>query len=252
MEIRIPDRRDVVLVTGCAGDIGRSLCRGLDERGYLVAGWDSVPLPDGISLAHWEQLDLTVEMSSPAAGDALRRLGRLRYVFHVVGGSDVEELAQPDLAHVPLDVFRRTVALNLFSAYIVIGATIDVMREAGGDRGYTFTSSINAMGGYRAPGYSAAKAGLHGLTAALAPPLGAEGIRINAVALGTTRTANYANLANRLNRPVDFEYLGGRFPRKSVLTPDEAAAALISVGLDNPAVSGGVVVADAAQHLLRP
>jgi NAD(P)-dependent dehydrogenase (short-subunit alcohol dehydrogenase family) len=244
--------RDVALVTGSAGDIGQSLCQGLADRGYLVAGWDSAPPPDGVPVAHWERLDLTVEVTAPAVTDALRRLGRLRYVFHVVGGSDVEELAQRDLAHVPLEVFRRTVALNLFSAYIVVGATIDLMRQAGGDRGYTFTSSINAMGGYGAPGYSAAKAGLHGLTAALAPRLGTEGIRINTVALGTTRTANYADLGDRLNRPADFERLGARFPRRSVLTPGEAAAALLSVGLANPALSGQVVVADAAQHLLRP
>lgn len=245
------DRPDVALVTGCAGDIGRSLCQGLNDRGYLVAGWDKAPQPDGIPVAHWEQLDLTTAVSSPMAVSALDRLGALRYVFHVVGGSDAEELAQEDLAHVPMDVFRRTVELNLFSAYIVVSATIDLMRQAYSDRAYTFVSSINAMGGYRAPGYSAAKAGLHGLTAALAVPLGVHGIRVNTVALGTTRTVNYAKLADGHNRPADFERLGSLFPRGSVLTPPEAAAALMSIGLENPAISGDVVVADAAQHLLR-
>lgn len=245
------DTPDVALVTGCAGDIGASLCQGLADRGYLVAGWDKAPRSDGIPVAHWEQLDLTAEVSSATAVPALERLGPLRYVFHLVGGSDVDELAQDDLAHVPVEVFRRTVALNLVSAYIVVSATIDLMRRVAGDRGYTFVSSINAAGGYGAPGYSAAKAGLHGLTAALAVPLGAEGIRVNTVALGTTRTANYAGIGASLGRPTNFERLGSRFPRGSVLTPAEAAAALMSIGLDNPAISGEVVVADAAQRLLR-
>jgi NAD(P)-dependent dehydrogenase (short-subunit alcohol dehydrogenase family) len=247
----VNDDANIVLVTGSAGDIGQSLCQGLSARGYLVAGWDIAPKPDGASVAHWEQLDLTAD-ASEAAIAVLKNLGSLRYVFHVTGGSDVDELAQADPAMVSMEVFQRTVALNLFSAFVVVRATINLLRQANGDRGYTFVSSLNAMGGYHAPGYSAAKAGLHGLTRALAVPLGTEGIRINTVAFGTTRTANYARLADKLGRTAEFERLGTRFPRGSVLTPTEAAVALMSIGLDNPALSGQVVVADAAQHLLRP
>ncbi|HEX4099732.1 MAG TPA: SDR family oxidoreductase [Pseudonocardiaceae bacterium] len=242
---------NVVLVTGAAGDIGQSLCQGLSARGYLVVGWDIAPKPDSAPVVHWEQLDLTGDVSGAAVA-ALDNLGSLRYVFHVVGGSDVDELAQADTTMVPMEVFQRTVALNLFSAYVVVRATISLLRQSNEDRGYTFVSSLNAMGGYRAPGYSAAKAGLHGLTKALAVPLGMEGVRVNTVAFGTTRTANYSRLAEMLGRTADFEHLGTRFPRGSVLTPIEAAVALMSIGLDNPALSGQVVAADAAQHLLRP
>lgn len=242
---------NVVLVTGSAGDIGQSLCHGLNARGYQVVGWDIMPQTADTPLVHYEQLDLTMDVPE-AAITSLDALGSLRYIFHLVGGSDVEELAQTDVARVPMDVFRRTTTLNLFSAYIVVYATIDLLRRTEDDRGYTFVSSLNAMGGYRAPGYSAAKAGLHGLTRALAVPLGTERIRVNTVALGTTRTTNYASLAEKLGRTANFERLGARFPRGSVLTPDEAATALMSVGLNNPALSGQVIMADAAQHLLRP
>jgi NAD(P)-dependent dehydrogenase (short-subunit alcohol dehydrogenase family) len=241
----------VVLVTGAAGDIGRSLCAQLAERGCLVAAWDLADRPKEHTAGHWEVLDLTSDVPAVAVS-ALDNLGRLSYVFHVVGGSDVEELREPDPAQVSLEVFQRTVALNLMSAYVVVRATIGLLRRTDGDRSFTFATSTNALGGYGAPGYSAAKAGVHGLTAALSVPLGREGIRVNAVALGTTRTANYENLGAKLGRRTDFERLGTLFPRGSVLAPGEAAAALISVGFDNPAVSGQVVVADAAQHLLRP
>jgi 3-oxoacyl-[acyl-carrier protein] reductase len=163
----------------------------------------------------------------------------------------VAELAEPDPARVPMDVIRRTVALNLFSAYGVLRATISQVRHAGGDRSYTFVSSANALGGYGAPGYSSAKAGLHGLVRSLAVPLGRDGVRVNAVALGTTRTANYTRIAAELGRIVDYAALGRRFPRGAVLEPTEAAQTLVSIGLDSPAVSGSVLIADAAQSIQR-
>jgi NAD(P)-dependent dehydrogenase (short-subunit alcohol dehydrogenase family) len=241
----------VALVTGAAGDIGHSTGRALRERGFTVVGWDIAPKPEESAASHWHQVDLTTEVADEIVAD-LTAYGQLRYVFHVTGGADADELMATDVARVPLDVFHRTVALNLTSAYIVVRATIGLLRQGSGDRAYTFVSSLNALGGYGAPGYSAAKAGLHGLTAALAAPLGVDGIRVNTVALGTTRTANYARLGERMGRPADFERLGRRFPRGSVLSPDEVAAALIAIGVANPAISGQVVLADAAQGRLRP
>jgi NAD(P)-dependent dehydrogenase (short-subunit alcohol dehydrogenase family) len=242
----------VALVVGAAGDIGRATCRLLLDRGLTVAGWDIRDRPPDLALSHWSTVDLSDGEVPDGLATSLDGLGSLRYVFHVVGGSDVEELAQPDPARVPIAVVRRTIGLNLFSAFGVIAATVDRLRAVGGDRAYTLVSSINAAGGYGAPGYSAAKAGLHGLVHALTVPLGRDRIRINAVALGTTRTANYADLAGQLGRNADFERLGGKVPRGSVLDPIEAATALVAIGCENPAVSGAVLVADAGQSMLRP
>lgn len=244
------DAPRVALVTGAAGDIGRSLCALLEKRGCLVAAWDAAERPSDHPAEHWDVLDLTVDVPAASIG-RLSRLGSLGSVFHVVGGSDLDELREADPANVSLEVFQRTVTLNLVSAYVIVRATVDLMRRATGDRSFTFVSSTNALGGYGAPGYSAAKAGLHGLTAALAVPLGHDGIRINTVALGTTRTANYERLGTALGRKTDFERIGSLFPRGSVLSASEAAIALMSVGLENPAISGQVIVADAAQHRVR-
>ncbi|WDZ83601.1 SDR family NAD(P)-dependent oxidoreductase [Micromonospora cathayae] len=239
------------LVTGCSGDIGAAVCRRIDDAGYTVVGWDVVPPRADLPLSSYQPVDLTAAEVPETALHDLAAAGALQYVVHVVGGSDVEELRQTDLARVPAGVFERTVALNLFSAHTVIRATVDLLRATDGDRSYTLTSSTNAFGGYGAPGYSAAKAGLHGLVAALAGPLARDRIRINAVALGTTRTANYVRLGRLMGRETDFDSIGSRTPRGSVLSPDEAAAALTAVAIANPALSGEVVVADAGQHLAR-
>ncbi|GAA1393180.1 SDR family NAD(P)-dependent oxidoreductase [Catellatospora coxensis] len=241
----------VALVTGCSGDIGAAVCRRLHDDGYTVAGWDLAQPPADNALAWFSQVDLTAPEVPHDVVAGLAAVGPLRYVIHVVGGADVDELRCEDSALVPADVFRRVVAVNLFSAHTVLQATVGLMRESEGDRSYTFTSSTNAIGGYGAPGYSAAKAGLHGLVGALAGSLARGGIRINAVALGTTRTANYVRIGRLMGRETNFDSIGSRTLRGAVLSPDEAAAALVAIGIANPAISGEVVIADAGQHLAR-
>ncbi|MFI1990119.1 SDR family NAD(P)-dependent oxidoreductase [Actinoplanes sp. NPDC020271] len=248
----MPEGDRIALVTGAGGDIGKALCRRLQSAGLAVVGWDIASPPDDIDLLDWQVVDLSGDEVPTDAAERLVTAGRLKAIFHVVGGSDVEELSTKDLAKVPLSALRRSVGLNLFSAFSVIQATVDQLREADGDRSYTLVSSTNAYGGYRAPGYSAAKAALHGLVQALAAPLGADGIRINAVALGTTETENYRRIARELGREANFSRIGAKIPRGRVLSPDEAASALVAVGLDNPAVTGTITIADAAQSLVRP
>ncbi|WP_436536554.1 SDR family NAD(P)-dependent oxidoreductase [Actinoplanes sp. HUAS TT8] len=246
-------RRGVILVTGAAGDIGQSVCRQAAERGLLVMGLDLRPCPDGLPVTGWQVADLSDGDAPDSLGEWAAGPGPLRYVVHVVGGSEVAELREPDLARIPMDVIRRTVGLNLFSAYAVLRATIQQVRQAEGDRGYTVVSSANALGGYGAPGYSSAKAGLHGLVAAMTVPLGRDGIRINAVAPGTTRTANFTRIADELGRDPNYDRIGELgLPRGQVLEASEVATAILSLALDNPAVSGTVVKADAGQTIMRP
>ncbi|MEV4626016.1 SDR family oxidoreductase [Micromonospora sp. NPDC049523] len=244
---------DVAVVAGAAGDIGRAICQILTGRGLAVVGLDIVGQPEGLATAGWHIVDLSDGDFPEDLGPQLCAAGPVRHVFHVIGGSDADELREPDPVRIPMEVFRRTVALNLYSAYGVIRGTVEELRKTSGDRSYTLFSSLNALGGYGAPGYSSSKAALHGLVRSLAVPLSREAIRINAVALGTTRTENYVRLAGQAGREVDFDRLGAALvPRGSVLEPAEAATAAVALGLENPAVTGTVLVVDAGQSLMRP
>jgi hypothetical protein len=61
-----------------------------------------------------------------------------------------------------------------------------------------------------------------------------------------------AGLGRLRGRLVNFARLGAKTPRGEVLKPYEVAKALVAVGVENPAISGQVVIVDAAQGLLRP
>jgi NAD(P)-dependent dehydrogenase (short-subunit alcohol dehydrogenase family) len=141
---------------------------------------------------------------------------------------------------------------NLVVAFAAVRTVVAEPRVTGGDKSVTFISSINALGGFGAPGYSAAKAGLSGLAKALAPRLGADGIRINTLLLGTVRTPNLLDLLRR--RGLDerrLDELAGRSAPRRVLSPEDVARAALSLARDFPGMSGVDVVLDNGQTLTR-
>jgi 3-oxoacyl-[acyl-carrier protein] reductase len=247
------DRR-IGFITGAAGSIGRATVRALSSRGLAVSTADYKPLsgPEAELVAEELTLDLHDE---DAVGDAmarLRRLGRLEHVIAIAGGGDRDELSQSDPATEDLEIFSRVVANNLHIAFGTIRHVVPLLRESGdGDRSITLVGSINAFGGYGAPGYSAAKSGLIGLTNALAPPLGADGIRINCMALGTVDTENLHELAAARGVSPDLPAIAAKAPLGRVLTPDEVGRALAAIALDMPGLTGATMVLDNGQTRIR-
>jgi NAD(P)-dependent dehydrogenase (short-subunit alcohol dehydrogenase family) len=240
-----------VLLTGASGDIGRAALHAFRARGLDVVSLDREPLPAPESelVAHHLAVDLN---DDEAVGTALDGVDvRVRHVVAVAGGGDLEELSQDDPATAPLDVFSRAVANNLHVAFTTIRHAVPSMRRLDGERCIVLVGSINAYGGYGAPGYSAAKAGLSGLAAALATPLGAEGIRINCLALGTVDTQNLRKLDEARSRTLDLDAIASRAPLGRVLTPADVASALAAMTLDMPGLTGTTIVLDNGQTLIR-
>jgi NAD(P)-dependent dehydrogenase (short-subunit alcohol dehydrogenase family) len=244
---------DVALVTGAAGSIGCATVRSFASRGLRVVTADRRPLPPGEAKVVARELhaDLTDDSIARRAFAELGGLGRLGHVIAVAGGGDVEELSQTDPATEPLEIFARVVENNLTSAFVTIRHAVPLLRDGNGDRSVTLVGSINAFGGYGAPGYSAAKAGLVGLTKALATPLGADGIRINCLALGTVDTENLHDLADARGVELDLTAFASRAPLKRVLDPEDVASALTALALDMPGLTGATIVLDNGQTLIR-
>jgi NAD(P)-dependent dehydrogenase (short-subunit alcohol dehydrogenase family) len=241
-----------VLVTGAFGDIGRQTVAVLAARGAHVIAMDRRPLPGDVAavVCHEITVDLTDDADVARRLDAADLPG-VRHVIAIAGGGDVDELSQPDPATESLDIFSRVVENNLHLAFVTVRNAVPLLRRQSGDRSITLVGSINAYGGYGAPGYSAAKAGLHGLVAALAVPLGAEGVRINCLALGTVDTENLRYLAEVRGRRHDLAAVAERAPLRRVLTPDDVAHSLTAMALDMPGLTGTTVVLDNGQTLIR-
>jgi 3-oxoacyl-[acyl-carrier protein] reductase len=177
-------------------------------------------------------------------------LGPLQHVIAIAGGGDIDELTEPDPATEDADIFTRVIIENLVTAFVTIRHALPLLRVAHGDRSISLLSSINAFGGYGAPAYSAAKAGVIGLANALATPLGREGIRINSLALGTVDTDHLRELAKARGVDPDLGAVASRNPLRRVLTPGEVAKAL-AAAIDMPGLTGATIVLDNGQTHIR-
>ena len=246
-------QRPLVLVTGASGSIGIATVGRLRDRGVDVVTADRAPMPrNAAAIAKVElTVDLTDDSQVERAFGEIPQAGQLQHVIAIAGGGDLEELSQPDPALEPLDVFTRVVVQNLHIAFVTIRHTVPLLRRSSGDRSITLVGSINALGGYAAPGYSAAKAGLSGLTNALAAPVGRDGIRINCLALGTVDTDNLRRLATERGHQLDLQSVAKRSALGRVLTPEDVAAALVSATFDMRGLTGSTVVLDNGQSLTR-
>ena len=85
------------------------------------------------------------------------------------------------------EAWRDVLGVNLDGAFYVSRAATPHLRENGG--ALVYVSSVGGTAGTVDAAYAASKAGLHGLTRALARELGPDDVRVNAVAPGPVETS---------------------------------------------------------------
>lgn len=187
----------VVLVTGVgrAGQIGNAVALALGRAGAKIVACDRDAV--GVASRVKEFAALGIE-ARPAAGDltvpdiaslavemALRHFGRLDAVINVAGGLTTYG---PFEASTP-DDFDREIAINVKTTVLVSQAAIPALEKTRGCI-VNFASIAVLQPTANLAVYAAAKAAVAGLTRALAVELAPRGIRVNAIAPATVRTAD--------------------------------------------------------------
>ena len=194
-----PDLRGAsALVTGGGSGIGAALTEGFLRQGARVAFCqrsDGAAFADAMEEATgarplFLRCDLTdvdaLRETVAQAGEAHGPVTRL-----VCNAAD-------DDRHGTLDVdvayWDRNQAINLRAYFFAAQAAIPGMRAAGGGAIVNFSSISYMMGNAGYASYTAANAGITGLTRSLAREFGADGIRVNALAPGWVLTEKQRRL----------------------------------------------------------
>ena len=242
--------KGAVLISGAAGGIGQATVDRFLASGYEVAGLDLSPSVETLRSGPYRGTvaDVTEADRLPGALDEVLRGTELRHVVGLAGRVVDEERGSLEAEFAAsMNGFQRSVALNLTGQFALIRAALPRLLESGGDRSIILCSSINALAGMGAPGYSGAKAGLIGMTHALAPSLGRRGIRINVVAPGTTRTPLLEEETERANDRGLIDRVAARIPLRRVADPDDVAAAIESLADQMTFVTDEVIRVDGGQ-----
>ncbi len=185
----------VVLVTGVgrAGQIGHAIALAFGRAGAKIVSADrnATGVAERVKEFAAEGIDVR-----PSAGDltepditalaveaALKHFGRLDVLVNVAGGLTT----YGPISQGGVDAFDREVAINLKTAYLMSRAAIEALAKTRGCI-VNFASVAYFRPQANLAIYSAAKAGVAGLTQSLAIELRDRGIRVNAVAPGMVRT----------------------------------------------------------------
>ena len=208
---------EVALVTGSGRGIGRSIALRFAQEGaqIVIAGRTPASLADTAKEIHAlgrDVLALPCDVTNnPAVREMVRqaetRFGRIDILVNNAGHFG----AMYRLHELPDAEWDETLRANLTSAFYVCRAVLPGMiaRQRGS---IVMMSSISAKQAYPfAAAYSASKAGLLGLTRALAAEAGAYGIRVNALCPGIVTGTEMHDHVNR-----EVEKMTGAGPEKRI------------------------------------
>ncbi len=208
----------VAVLTGADGGLGRAVAERLSKDGFsLVLGYhpgsDPTPHVDrSIAIA----ADVTRESDvAHLITSASAEYGRIDAVVTLAGV--MEQCLVDDL---DLTTWNHTLAVNLTGTFLCVKAAADELRKTRGSA-VTIGSQLGYTGGINCAAYTASKAGVAGLTRALARELGPD-VRVNCVAPGPISTPMTAEHATpEWVEQKTRQLVMGRFG-----TPDEVATAV--------------------------
>jgi NAD(P)-dependent dehydrogenase (short-subunit alcohol dehydrogenase family) len=241
------------VVTGGSSGLGLATTRALLEAGANVVQADLQPPAEDVakelgSRAQYVQADVTDEASMNAVFDAAADFGGpLRATVHCAGrGGDRVRIVDREGNPGPLDSFAEVLRVNLVGSYNVLrlaAARIAKTEPVDGERGaIVMTASVAAFDGQIGQtSYTAAKAGVHGITLVAARDLASKLIRVNTIAPGIFDTP----MLGRLRQDIR-EGLAASVPHPSRLGEPSDYGALAVEMLRNPYLNGETIRLDGA------
>jgi acetoacetyl-CoA reductase len=229
----------VAYVTGGMGGIGTTICQRLQREGFIVVAGCGPSRDYQKWLAEQRALGYSFQASVGNVGDWDSTVLAFQKVRTELGPVDV----LVNNAGITRDgLFRKmtradwdaVIETNLTSLFNVTKQVIDDMIERGWGRIINI-SAVNAIKGqFGQTNYSAAKAGMHGFTMALAQEVASKGVTVNTVSPGYIAT----DLVKKIRQDVLDKIVAG-IPVKRLGTPQDIASIVAWVASDESGFATG-------------
>ena len=193
----------VALVTGGRSGIGRAIAERFQQEGA------SVVTAQRQADTRFDSIEANFadpESSPRVIEEVINRYGQLNILVNNAG-----LMMEGTVEESTLDSWQRTLNVNLTAPFLLIKHAMPHLK---GDGAIVNIGSIEGLGANpRHPAYCASKAGLHGLTRAVAIDHGRDGVRCNAVAPGWIDTDLNNEFIASMPDPVEFrEQIGAIHP----------------------------------------
>ena len=190
-------QNNVFIITGGASGLGAATARMIAASGGKVVLAD-VQAEAGQALAaelggQFVKCDVTSEADGLAVVAAATAMGALRGLVNCAGVAPAVKTVGKDGPH-PLDVFQRTININLVGTFNMCRLAADAMGKTeaadSGERGIIInTASVAAFDGQIGQAaYGSSKAAVAGLTVPMARDLARSGVRVMTIAPGIFET----------------------------------------------------------------
>lgn len=236
------------LVTGAASGIGRQVAlRFLQEGARVVFADRDAAALDAVVPALGERAraavaDISDEASVAAAFETLVADGWRPDV--VVANAGVQLFGKDaKAADLDLDVWKRTIDINLTGTFLTLKHAVRAMLDGDGDGGsIILTGSPTGVRGEGADftAYSASKAGMHGLGRTVAAAYARDGIRVNTVIPAYTETPLVSTLTGDTDAHTA---IVGRIPMGRSGSPADVEGIMVYLASDESAFSTGSMFA---------
>lgn len=209
----------VAIVTGAGSGIGRAIAVQLAAEGYRVLVNDFRAEAADAVAAEIGGVACGGDVSNEAdvAAMVAKAEAELGPVTHLVNNAG--HVHQGRFTDLTVGDFDRMIAVHLRGTFLCTQAVLNGMLARGQGVIVNVASQLGQIGGVELVHYSAAKAGIIGLTKALAREVSAQGVRVNAVAPGPINTPLVRSLSADWQRAKAAELPLGRFGE-----PEEVAA----------------------------
>jgi len=231
----------VAIVTGAASGIGKETALLFSREGAKVVvadvfengGEETVAEIKKTGEGFFVKLDVcNREQTKQMVKGTIERYGKIDVLINNAG------IAQDALLlKMTEEQWTRVIDINLKGAFNCAQAVVEVMINQGHGVIVNVSSVVGLYGNIGQANYAAAKAGLIGLTKALAKELGRKGIRVNAVAPGFTMTPMMANVPDKI-----LQMMREKTPLGKLAEPRDIAYAYLYLASDEARFVNGAVL----------